>query len=94
MLAGEDYYLPIYRKLLSILDAGPTDKFEIDRQVDNNPLMLKPERLFCGHFLDRLENLDAVAYKGKWQITDAGRSILEELGGPEAADDESGEGDE
>lgn len=74
----DDKYLPIYKRILTLCmgDDGASTP-SINDAVDHDPLVQKP-RLYAPHFIDKLEQCDALLWKGSWHTTEVGRRGLEE----------------
>ncbi len=73
-------YMPVYAIMLSeCLAAGELGKKAIDALVDDHPLCQNP-RLYSGHFLKKLEGVEAMEFAGSWRITETGKKLLESCG--------------
>ncbi len=80
--AEDEEYLPIYGKILSFVGTSPRNKAEIDRAVDNDPLLKKSDpRRFAGYFVDVLEHARLIVWEGSWRITERGKDVLAEIDG-------------
>lgn len=72
-------YVPLYTRILEMCaaDGGASTK-ALEGTIDNDPLAQSP-RLYTAHFVKRLEDADAVEWRGAWQATETGCAALEEL---------------
>lgn len=72
--------VPVYERVLAMCAEAPRKKSEIDAVVDDDPLVQKPRR-YSNHFIELLENREALAWHdGGWNTTELGRRYLEEAG--------------
>lgn len=78
LLGKEPRYLDIYHEILDAccIDGGRSAK-ELDRLVNDSPLLQEPRR-YSGYFVGRLERKGALAWRGGWCTTDAGRAMIDE----------------
>lgn len=78
LLAQEPYYLDIYHQILDYCsDARGRTVKEIDRLVNDSPLLEEPRR-YSGYFVSRLEQKGSLEWRGGWYTTDIGKTVLEE----------------
>lgn len=80
MLASEAAYHPIYHRVLSLCstESGCTTP-ALGAAVDSDPLVQDP-RLFAGHFIERLETVGCLAWRGDgWHTTELGRTMASEI---------------
>lgn len=80
MLDAERGYLPIYARVLaSCAEEGGRTTPQLGAEVDSDPLVQDP-RLFAGHFIERLESVGCLAWRGSaWHTTELGRTMAEEI---------------
>lgn len=79
-LLDEDVdYAVIYKRILTLCAAeeGATTP-AINGKVDNDPLVQSP-RLYAPHFVDKLEQCDALEWRKAWFTTETGKQGLEML---------------
>lgn len=78
LLAAEPQYLDIYHQILDFctLDGGRSAK-EIDRLVNDSPLLEEPRR-YSGYFVGRLERKGALEWRCGWCTTQVGRDMIAE----------------
>lgn len=78
LLAAEPEYLDIYHQILDFctLDGGRSAK-EIDRLVNDSPLLEEPRR-YSGYFVGRLERKGALEWRGGWCTTQVGHDMIAE----------------
>ena len=79
LLEEDAAYAVIYKRILTLCAAEngaatPT----INGKVDNDPLVQKP-RLYAPHFVDKLEQCDALEWRKAWFTTETGKQGLEML---------------
>lgn len=85
LLAQEPHYLDIYHQILDYCsDARGRTVKEIDRLVNDSPLLKEPRR-YSGYFVSRLEQKGSLEWRGGWYTTDIGRTVLEESNAKAAA---------
>lgn len=78
LLAAEPQYLDIYHQILDYCcEEGGRSAKEIDRLVNDSPLLEEPRR-YSGYFVDRLERKGALEWRGGWCTTQVGRDMIEE----------------
>ncbi len=80
MLASETAYHPIYHRVLTLCaaEAGCTTP-TLGAAVDRDPLVQDP-RLFAGHFIERLEAVGCLVWRGDgWHTTELGRIMADEI---------------
>ena len=80
MLASEAAYHPIYHRVLTLCstEAGCTTP-SLGVAVDRDPLVQDP-RLFAGHFIERLETVGCLAWRGDgWHTTELGHAMAEQI---------------
>ena len=75
----EPQYRAIYERLLHFCAEGPRMKAAIDALIDDDPLVQNPRR-YSNHFIELLENREALAWQQGWVTTDLGHRYLERLG--------------
>ena len=76
LLVDDSAYFPVYEIILrECLPSAGLGKKAIDALVDDHPLCKSP-RLYSGHFLKKLENVDAIAFDGAWHTTEAGKDVM------------------
>ena len=76
LLTDDAKYLPVYSILLSAcIPSEGISKKEVDALVDNHPLCKQPRR-YSGHFIKKLESMDALVFDGRWHITEIGAQLL------------------
>lgn len=69
-------YNHIYRQILIMASAEDgTTMAAITPVADDDPITVKP-RLYAPHFVDMLEQCEAIRWDGKWRITEIGREGL------------------
>lgn len=72
-------YLAIYQRILTMCTAGGGAQISaINEAVNCDPLLQEP-RLYASHFIDKLEECDALAWQKTWSTTEVGRAGLELL---------------
>lgn len=78
LLAAEPQYLDIYHQILDFctMDGGRSAK-EIDRLVNDSPLLEEPRR-YSGYFVGRLERKGALEWRCGWCTTQVGRDMIAE----------------
>lgn len=78
LLAAEPQYLDIYHQILDFCteDGGRSAK-EIDRLVNDSPLLEEPRR-YSGYFVGRLERKGALEWRGGWCTTQVGHDMIAE----------------
>ena len=78
LLAAEPQYLDIYHQILDFCcEEGGRSAKEIDRLVNDSPLLEEPRR-YSGYFVGRLERKGALEWRGGWCTTQVGRDMIEE----------------
>lgn len=79
LLEEDAAYAVIYKRILTLCAAenGATTP-TINGKVDNDPLVQKP-RLYAPHFVDKLEQCDALEWRKAWFTTETGKQGLEML---------------
>ena len=72
-------YAVIYKRILTLcaVEEGATTP-AINGKVDNDPLVQSP-RLYAPHFVDKLEQCDALEWRKAWFTTETGKQGLEML---------------
>lgn len=79
LLADEQTYLAIYRRVLEMSarpEGATTEQFA--KTIDDDPLMQKP-RYYAPRFVNKLEQCEAIEWKGAWFITGIGTAALEHI---------------
>lgn len=74
----EPQYRPIYERLLRFCAEEPRMKPAIDAIIDDDPLVQNPRR-YSNHFIELLENREALAWRQGWTTTELGQRYLESL---------------
>ena len=79
LLEEDAAYAVIYKRILTLCAAenGAATPV-INGKVDNDPLVQKP-RLYAPHFVDKLEQCDALEWRKAWFTTETGKQGLEML---------------
>lgn len=78
LLAAEPQYLDIYHQILDYCcEEGGRSAKEIDRLVNDSPLLEEPRR-YSGYFVGRLERKGALEWRGGWCTTQVGRDMIDE----------------
>lgn len=78
LLAAEPQYLDIYHQILDFCcEEGGRSAKEIDRLVNDSPLLEEPRR-YSGYFVGRLERKGALEWRGGWCTTQVGRDMIDE----------------
>lgn len=78
LLAAELQYLDIYHQILDYCcEEGGRSAKEIDRLVNDSPLLEEPRR-YSGYFVGRLERKGALEWRGGWCTTQVGRDMIDE----------------
>ena len=78
LLAAEPQYLDIYHQILEYCcEEGGRSAKEIDRLVNDSPLLEEPRR-YSGYFVGRLERKGALEWRGGWCTTQVGRDMIDE----------------
>ena len=79
LLEEDAAYAVIYKRILALCAAenGAATPV-INGKVDNDPLVQKP-RLYAPHFVDKLEQCDALEWRKAWFTTETGKQGLEML---------------
>lgn len=78
LLAAEPQYLDIYHQILDYCcEEGGRSAKEIDRLVNDSPLLEEPRR-YSGYFVGRLERKGALEWRGGWCTTQVGRGMIDE----------------
>ena len=79
LLEEDAAYAVIYTRILALCAAenGAATPV-INGKVDNDPLVQKP-RLYAPHFVDKLEQCDALEWRKAWFTTETGKQGLEML---------------
>ena len=76
LVAETPQYIPIYQRILKMCNAeGGSTVAPLNKAVDSDPLVQEP-RLFCTHFLNKLECAGGLVWRDAWHITQAGRDAL------------------
>lgn len=79
LLAREAEYESIYMRLLAFCAEEPRTKPQIDKIIDDDPLVQRPRR-YSNHFIELLENREAMEWvDGKWTLTELGREFLAQI---------------
>lgn len=67
---------PLFKRVLTLCDCEEGADIEaLNDAVNYDDLVWEP-RLYAPFFVDRMEKADAIAWKGSWKLTEAGRDIL------------------
>ena len=75
----EATYLSIYERILRMVGVeGGRSVADIAQAVNSDPLLKSP-RLFAQRFLEDLKVAGAVRWSGTWQLTEAGRQVLDTI---------------
>lgn len=78
LLAAEPQYLDIYHQILDYCcEEGGRSAKEIDRLVNDSPLLEEPRR-YSGYFVGRLERKGALEWRGGWCATQVGHDMIDE----------------
>lgn len=78
LLGKEPVYLDIYHQILDFCcEEGGRSAKEIDRLVNDSPLLEEPRR-YSGYFVGRLERKGALEWRGGWCTTEAGKAMIAE----------------
>lgn len=78
LLAAEPQYLDIYHQILDYCcEEGGRSAKEIDRLVNDSPLLEEPRR-YSGYFVGHLERKGALEWRGGWCTTQVGRDMIDE----------------
>ncbi len=77
---GEDVkYLEVYESVMDFVAEKPRSREEIENLVDTFDIVKKPRR-FGGHFIDMLEQTDAIIWQDRaWNMTELGMRLLPEV---------------
>ncbi len=76
LVAEAPQYIPIYQRILEMCSVeGGSPVAPLNKAVDSDPLVQEP-RLFCTHFLNKLECAGGLVWRDAWHITQAGRDAL------------------
>lgn len=72
-------YLPVYKRILTLCSAPDGSKIQtLSEEIDKQPIMKEP-RLYVSHFIDKLEQCDALEWQKSWITNDIGFMGLELL---------------
>jgi hypothetical protein len=79
LLAAEPQYQAIYKTLLEYCgnDEGRSGN-DLSELIDNDPLVQSPRRYFS-YFAKKLEDCNAIVWRGQWHTSEHGKKALEEL---------------
>ena len=79
VLEHDAAYREVYRAVMQAIEERPRGKAEIDELVDSFAIAAEPRR-FGGHFIDVLEQTDAISWKnGAWTLSDLGARMIASL---------------
>ena len=79
VLEHDEAYREVYRAVMQAIEERPRGKAEIDELVDSFAIAAEPRR-FGGHFIDVLEQTDAISWKnGAWTLSDLGARMIASL---------------
>ena len=79
LLEEDAAYAVIYKRILTLCAAeNGAATPAINGKVDNDPLVQKP-RLYAPHFVDKLEQCDALEWRKAWFTTETGKQGLKML---------------
>lgn len=79
LLEDEADYASIFRRVLELASSTPGAETTLYTDaIDDDPLVQEPRR-YASFFLDKLEGVDAIEWRGGWYLTDVGRDALAAL---------------
>ena len=79
LLETDARYKPIYKRILTLCtEKNGTPIATINGAVNDDPLVKHPH-LYAAHFVDKLEQCDALEYRDGWFTTEVGQKALELL---------------
>jgi hypothetical protein len=75
LLEMEPRYEDIYRRILEYCRAQPRSIKELEKLLNNDPLLREPRR-YAGYFIERLERNSGIEWRGGWVTTELGERFI------------------
>lgn len=77
LLEGSDArYVHIYSAVLAFCEEAPRSKNEIEDLIGDHPDLQNPRR-YASYFVNRLGEVGAIEWNGKWSTTESGGTAIE-----------------